>query len=250
MLVSIARALEQRDQTLGHGARVAALAEPVALRAGLGPRADSLPSLGCAAARRRQGQDPAAAARQVRAAHARRGRRDPEPPGRRRTARAAAAAVPRRAPVRPLPPRALGRRGLPGGAERTPHPDRGSDSLDRRRLRRDDLAAAVPPRAHARARAHRGRRPAPARSSTPSRRSSSSTPGPTAGTPGTPPQLLNKRELALRHDEAASGGTVPRIGSAGLRRAGRRRPTAGEQGEADGEADLDARDGLDLASRT
>jgi HD-GYP domain-containing protein (c-di-GMP phosphodiesterase class II) len=31
MLLSIARALEQRDQTLGHGARVAALAEPVAL---------------------------------------------------------------------------------------------------------------------------------------------------------------------------------------------------------------------------
>jgi HD-GYP domain-containing protein (c-di-GMP phosphodiesterase class II) len=30
MLHSIARALEQRDQTLGHGARVAALAEPVA----------------------------------------------------------------------------------------------------------------------------------------------------------------------------------------------------------------------------
>jgi HD-GYP domain-containing protein (c-di-GMP phosphodiesterase class II) len=30
MLTSIARALEQRDQSLGHGARVAALAEPVA----------------------------------------------------------------------------------------------------------------------------------------------------------------------------------------------------------------------------
>jgi len=34
MLLSIARALEQRDQTLGHGARVAALAEPVALELG------------------------------------------------------------------------------------------------------------------------------------------------------------------------------------------------------------------------
>jgi HD-GYP domain-containing protein (c-di-GMP phosphodiesterase class II) len=34
MLQSIARALEQRDQTLGHGARVAALAEPIALRLG------------------------------------------------------------------------------------------------------------------------------------------------------------------------------------------------------------------------
>jgi putative two-component system response regulator len=34
MLVSIARALEERDQTLGHGARVAALAEPVALQLG------------------------------------------------------------------------------------------------------------------------------------------------------------------------------------------------------------------------
>jgi HD-GYP domain-containing protein (c-di-GMP phosphodiesterase class II) len=34
MLVSIARALEQRDQTLGHGARVAALAEPMALALG------------------------------------------------------------------------------------------------------------------------------------------------------------------------------------------------------------------------
>jgi len=34
MLVSIARALEQRDQTLGHGDRVAALAEPVALQLG------------------------------------------------------------------------------------------------------------------------------------------------------------------------------------------------------------------------
>jgi HD-GYP domain-containing protein (c-di-GMP phosphodiesterase class II) len=34
MLQSIARALEQRDQTLGHGDRVAALAEPVALELG------------------------------------------------------------------------------------------------------------------------------------------------------------------------------------------------------------------------
>jgi HD-GYP domain-containing protein (c-di-GMP phosphodiesterase class II) len=34
MLHSIARALEQRDQTLGHGARVAALAEPVAAALG------------------------------------------------------------------------------------------------------------------------------------------------------------------------------------------------------------------------
>jgi HD-GYP domain-containing protein (c-di-GMP phosphodiesterase class II) len=34
MLTSIARALEQRDHTLGHGARVAALAEPVALQLG------------------------------------------------------------------------------------------------------------------------------------------------------------------------------------------------------------------------
>ena len=34
MLASIARALEERDQSLGHGARVAALAEPVALELG------------------------------------------------------------------------------------------------------------------------------------------------------------------------------------------------------------------------
>ena len=34
MLASVARALEQRDQTIGHGARVAALAEPVALQLG------------------------------------------------------------------------------------------------------------------------------------------------------------------------------------------------------------------------
>ena len=34
MLASVARALEQRDQTTGHGARVAALAEPVAVRLG------------------------------------------------------------------------------------------------------------------------------------------------------------------------------------------------------------------------
>src|ERR1700759_1691764 len=34
MLQSIASALEERDQTLGHGARVAALAEPVALELG------------------------------------------------------------------------------------------------------------------------------------------------------------------------------------------------------------------------
>lgn len=34
MLASISRALEQRDQTYGHGARVAALAEPVAVRLG------------------------------------------------------------------------------------------------------------------------------------------------------------------------------------------------------------------------
>jgi hypothetical protein len=34
MLHSVARALEQRDQTLGHGDRVAALAEPVATALG------------------------------------------------------------------------------------------------------------------------------------------------------------------------------------------------------------------------
>jgi HD-GYP domain-containing protein (c-di-GMP phosphodiesterase class II) len=34
MLAEIARALEERDHTLGHGARVAALAEPVALELG------------------------------------------------------------------------------------------------------------------------------------------------------------------------------------------------------------------------
>jgi HD-GYP domain-containing protein (c-di-GMP phosphodiesterase class II) len=34
MLLSLARALEERDHTLGHGARVAALAEPVALELG------------------------------------------------------------------------------------------------------------------------------------------------------------------------------------------------------------------------
>ncbi len=34
MLASISRALEERDQTHGHGARVAALAEPVAVRLG------------------------------------------------------------------------------------------------------------------------------------------------------------------------------------------------------------------------
>ena len=34
MLATIARALEERDQTQGHGARVAALAEPVARRLG------------------------------------------------------------------------------------------------------------------------------------------------------------------------------------------------------------------------
>jgi HD-GYP domain-containing protein (c-di-GMP phosphodiesterase class II) len=34
MLASLARALEQRDQTFGHGDRVAALAEPVALELG------------------------------------------------------------------------------------------------------------------------------------------------------------------------------------------------------------------------
>jgi HD-GYP domain-containing protein (c-di-GMP phosphodiesterase class II) len=34
MLQSIARALEERDQALGHGARVAALAEPIALELG------------------------------------------------------------------------------------------------------------------------------------------------------------------------------------------------------------------------
>jgi HD-GYP domain-containing protein (c-di-GMP phosphodiesterase class II) len=37
MLHSIARALEERDQTLGHGARVAALAEPVARELGWEP---------------------------------------------------------------------------------------------------------------------------------------------------------------------------------------------------------------------
>jgi HD-GYP domain-containing protein (c-di-GMP phosphodiesterase class II) len=36
MLATISRALEERDQTQGHGARVAALAEPVAQRVGWG----------------------------------------------------------------------------------------------------------------------------------------------------------------------------------------------------------------------
>src|SRR4029078_5098867 len=47
MLASIARALEERDHTLGHGARVAALAEPVALE--LGWDRDRIRSLGWAA---------------------------------------------------------------------------------------------------------------------------------------------------------------------------------------------------------
>jgi HD-GYP domain-containing protein (c-di-GMP phosphodiesterase class II) len=34
MLAAISRALEERDQTQGHGARVAALAEPIAHRLG------------------------------------------------------------------------------------------------------------------------------------------------------------------------------------------------------------------------
>ena len=37
MLFSISRALEERDQTQGHGARVAAYAEPVARKLGWGP---------------------------------------------------------------------------------------------------------------------------------------------------------------------------------------------------------------------
>ncbi len=37
MLAAISRALEERDQTQGHGARVAALADPVAQRLGWGP---------------------------------------------------------------------------------------------------------------------------------------------------------------------------------------------------------------------
>lgn len=37
MLAAISRALEERDQTHGHGARVASLAEPVAYRLGWGP---------------------------------------------------------------------------------------------------------------------------------------------------------------------------------------------------------------------
>lgn len=37
MLASISRALEERDQTRGHGARVAALAEPIAQRLGWEP---------------------------------------------------------------------------------------------------------------------------------------------------------------------------------------------------------------------
>ena len=47
MLASIARALEERDHTLGHGARVAALAEPVAL--GLGWDRERIRSLRWAA---------------------------------------------------------------------------------------------------------------------------------------------------------------------------------------------------------
>src|SRR3977135_1762605 len=37
MLATISRALEERDQTQGHGDRVAALADPVARRLGWGP---------------------------------------------------------------------------------------------------------------------------------------------------------------------------------------------------------------------
>jgi putative nucleotidyltransferase with HDIG domain len=47
MLATISRALEERDQTNGHGARVAALAEPVARR--LGWDAERLAALRCGA---------------------------------------------------------------------------------------------------------------------------------------------------------------------------------------------------------
>ena len=65
-------------------------------------------------------------------------------------------AAPRGAPcasVRPLPPRALGRRRLSLADPRQRHSARGPTARRRRRVRRDDLAAAVPPCAHARARA-------------------------------------------------------------------------------------------------
>ena len=59
MLAAISRALEERDQTHGHGARVAALAEPVARAARVGARAPRVAPLRRAAPRHRQGLDRA-----------------------------------------------------------------------------------------------------------------------------------------------------------------------------------------------
>ena len=155
MLVSIARALEERDTARPRrprrGARGAGRAA-----ARLGSRAAPLAAHGRTAARHRQGQDrPEVLAKPGPLTPEERG--DPAPPAGRREARHPAAPLPRRAPVRPLPPRALGRRRLPGGAERARDSRRGPGPRGRRHLRRDDLGAALPPRADPRGGARRGR---------------------------------------------------------------------------------------------
>ena len=136
------------------------------------------------------------AARQVRAAHARGASRRSDairPPARSSCCRCGASTTRSRTSSSTTSAGTAG--AIPAGLRGRAHPDRGADPRDRRRLRRDDLAAAVPARADARARARRGRATAPARSSTRSPPSSSSRPGPTAGTPGTP---LRRSSRVLR----------------------------------------------------
>ena len=104
----------------------------------------------------------------------------------RRAARPAAPPLPRRAPVRAVPPRALGRRRLSGRAARAAHSRRGARARRRGLLRRDDLRADVPAAADPPARRSRKSSAAPGRSSTRSSPSSSSRSGRRAGTPGSP----------------------------------------------------------------
>ena len=103
------------------------------------------------AARRREGERPPGGAGEDGQAGRRRARRDSGAPGRGRLAHRRCPLTRSRPSVRVVPPRAMGRRGIPDEARRRRHPARRACARGRRRVRRDDLAAPVP-------RAPRGRR--------------------------------------------------------------------------------------------
>ena len=186
MLVSISRALEQRDGQLGHGARVSALAEPVALR--LGWDRERVRTLRTAAPLHDIGK--------VKVRPEVLSKPGPLTPEERRGGAAPPAAgaqlvVPLRRFHDALPYVLFHHErwdggGYPAGLRGRAIPARGACSRGRRHVRRDDLRAGVPARADATRRRSQRSSAARARSSTRSSPSSSSRSGRRAGTPGSP----------------------------------------------------------------